>query len=96
MYLGNVGGGMGRAAMAGFSPGPTECCLFTLWIPATGWPGVAAADVKPYDPDEVRTGFVAGNGGGPPLGVVAALLLLLVVALLIISFIHVEICTYRT
>lgn len=91
---------MGRAAIAGFSPG-TECCLCILWMPATGAvvdvvppPAAAASDeVKPYDPDEVRTGFVAGNGGGPPpLGVVAALplllLLLFVVALLIFLLIH--------
>lgn len=32
-YFGKVGGGIGRAAIAGFS-----CCLFELWMPAVGVP----------------------------------------------------------
>jgi len=59
-YLGTVGGGIGRAAMAGLS-----CVLLILWIVAVcpDW------NVDMYEPGVERIGFVGGTGGGP-VGVV--------------------------
>lgn len=58
-YLGRVGGGMGLAAIAGFS-----CDLFTLWMPAVG-AEVLLLKFAIYAPGEDRTGLVDGTGGGP-------------------------------
>lgn len=54
-YLGNVGGGIGRAAIAGFSLLGGKWALFTLWMPA----------VNVVVPGEERIGLVGGIGGGP-------------------------------
>lgn len=56
-YFGNVGGGIGLAAMAGFS-----WVLFTPCIPAVG---VVVEDVKfaIYAPGEDNTGLAGGIGG---------------------------------
>lgn len=58
-YLGKVGGGIGLAAMAGFS-----CDLFTLWMPAVG-ADVLLLKLAIYAPGDDRTGLVGGIGGGP-------------------------------
>lgn len=59
-YLGKVGGGMGRAAIAGFS-----CDLLTLWMPAVGVV-VVLLKFAMYAPGEDNMGLVGGTGGGPP------------------------------
>lgn len=60
VYFGTVGGGMGRAAIAGLS-----WVLLILWMVAVcpDW------NVDMYDPGVERIGFVGGIGGGP-VGVV--------------------------
>lgn len=62
-YFGKVGGGIGLAAIAGFS-----CCLFELWMPAVGVP-VTVEKLAMYEPGDERTGLVGGTGGGPFGGV---------------------------
>lgn len=62
-YFGNVGGGTGRAAIAGFS-----CCLFTLWMPAVG-AVVLLVKLPMYAPGDDNTGFADRIGGGPLVGV---------------------------
>lgn len=67
-YFGSVGGGTGRAAIAGFS-----CVLFTLWIPAVG--AVVLLLLLPllklpmYAPGDDNTGLADRIGGGPLVGV---------------------------
>lgn len=55
-YFGNVGGGIGLAAMAGFS-----CVLFTPCIPAVGV--VEGVKFAIYAPGEDSTGLAGGTGG---------------------------------
>lgn len=62
-YFGNVGGGTGRAAIAGFS-----CVLFTLCMPAVG-AVVLLLKLLIYAPGDDSTGLADRIGGGPVVGV---------------------------
>lgn len=76
-YFGRVGGGIGRAAIAGFS-----CCLFELWMPAVG---AAVEKLAIYEPGDERTGLVGGTGGGP-LGGVGCVGVLIFLSLFFVLF----------
>lgn len=73
-YFGNVGGGIGRAAIAGFS-----CDLLTLCIPAVGVVDVVPDDEKfaIYAPGDDKTGLTGGTGG-PWVGCGTGALILLI------------------